>query len=316
MLLKRFTSYLLQHRLQALVLTFFITFVPILGILGILFAGLVTLVKGIFEGAIFTIAATLPYIISFFITGTQEATPLVIWAAVGVAVFSNILTWAFAVMWRKHTSFSLILQIAALLGVLIISVIHLAYPGVVEWWGNQLQTYYAQAQAMATGLLKNPNAMGISNETQLETINITKHYATGLMVTAVLFNALLQLIVARWWQASVFSPKSLAKELHAIRLSHLAGVLFIVSVALSYLGNSVISDIMPILYMLFGMAGLSLIHYLFGLLKSATAWFWLSVVYLTLIFALPTSMVFVSIIALFDVWLDIRKRFKKFNQKF
>jgi hypothetical protein len=217
------------------------------------------------------------------------------------------LTWAFAVMLRRKTSLSLILQIAALVGVLVISIVHLAYPSVVEWWGNQLNSYYHQAQAMA-GVLK--NSVPSSRNLQLEAINATKHYATGLMVTAVLFNALFQLIVARWWQAIIYKPGSLHKELQGIRLSQLAGILFVVSLIFSYLGNSVISDIMPVLYVLFGVAGLSLVHYLFGLTNTPMGWFWLSVLYLTLIFTFPTSLVVISMLGLLDIWLDARKRFK------
>lgn len=308
MWLYRYTNYLLRHRWISLLLTLVITCVPIIGIIGILIAALVTLVKGIAEGALFTAAATLPYLVSFFFSGSAEETiPLVLWAALGVAVLSNLLTWIFAIMLRRQTSWGTILQVAALAGVLVISVIHLVYPGVTDWWGSQLQSYYDKTQSLA-GVLKSPV---VSREAQLESINITKQYATGLMVAAILFNALFQLVVARWWQGVLFNPGSLGRELRHIRLSRLAGVLFIVSLVLFYLGNSVVLDIMPILYMLFGVAGLSLIHYLFRLMPSRSTWFWMMMLYLALIIALPISMIIVSFLALIDVWFDARKRIKK-----
>lgn len=309
MWLQRVTYFLFRHRWLTIGLTFVSTFIPVVGIIGVLIAALVTLCKSVVEGAVLTLAATLPYVISFYISGTHEAAiPPVVWAAVGVAVLSNIMTWVFAVMLRRETSWSLVIQIAALLGVLVISLIHIAYPGVADWWGSELQGYYAKAQVV-TDALKN-TATG-PNETRLEAINAAKQYATGLMVAGILFNAILQLIVARWWQAIVFRPGSLRKELRNIRLSQLAGVLFIISLVLSYLGNSVVLDIMPVLYVLFGAAGLSLIHYLFGLMRSPTVWFWLCILYLTLFFTLPVSIVLIAILALLDIWLDIRKRFKK-----
>lgn len=310
MWLQRLTNFLLKRRWQTLLLTFLITFVPIIGIVGILIAALVTLVEGIATGTLLTIAATLPYFISTFITSPPQGTiPLVVWAAISVAVLSNLLTYAFAIMLRRNSSWSLIIQTAALLGVLVVSVIHLVYPNVTEWWGHQLQAYYNHAQAMVGTVKGLPNSL--TNDSQLETINITKDYATGLMVAAILFNALLQLIAARWWQAMVFKPGSLQKELHEIRLSQLAGVLFMGSIILSYLGNLVVLDIMPILYLLFGTAGLSLIHYFFKKMKSQTAWFWLMLTYLAIIFVFPTSIVFIAMFALFDIWLDFRKRFAK-----
>src|SRR3990167_9971244 len=131
---KRFTKSLLQYRALAFALAFVSTFIPVLGIAGILIATLVTLRKSVVEGALLTIVTTVPYFISFYLAGSHEATiPLVMWAAVGVAVISNVLTWIFAVMLKRQTPWSQILQIAALMGVLVVSVVHLAYPTVADW---------------------------------------------------------------------------------------------------------------------------------------------------------------------------------------
>jgi hypothetical protein len=52
------------------------------------------------------------------------------------------------------------------------------------------------------------------------------------------------------------------KGLMMAYLSTLAGILFLASLVLAYLGNKVVLDVMPIVYGLFAAAGLSLIHYL------------------------------------------------------
>lgn len=309
MRLQRITNYLLHHRWLAIVLTFSTTFIPVLGIVGVIYAGLVTLRKGILEGALFTLAATLPYVISFYLSGSQDSgSQLVLWAAVGVAVLSNVLTWVFASMLRRQATWSQLLQVAALIGVLFVSIIHLIYPDVAGWWGNQLNAYYQNSSL--PNLLKSQPHTGPS-DAQLESINVTKQYATGLMTMAVLFNAILQLIVARWWQAALFNPGLLRRELHHIRLSSLAGVLFALSLVLSYLGNSVVLDIMPVLYVLFAAAGLSLIHYMFGMIKSSTRWFWIWLMYMMLIFTVPASIMLIVFMALIDIWFDVRKRLKK-----
>lgn len=309
MWLHRFTNYVLRHRWQTIALVFVSSFIPVLGIIGILIAALVTLTKSIIEGAILTIVATLPYIISILYTNSRpDAITLAVWAAVGVAVLSNILTWVFAVMLRRHTSWSAILQIAALLGVLVVSVIHLAYPQIADWWARELQLYYDQARNMATNL---HTAVPVPTEMQADVINATKDYATGFMTAGIILNAILQLIAARWWQAAVYHRGQLRRELHNIHLSHLAGGLFILSIGLAYFRNSVILDIMPILYLLFGAAGLSLVHSLLRMVQSPTVWFWLVIFYVALIFSIPISVVCVAILGLLDVWLDVRKRIKK-----
>ena len=308
MRLLRFTQYLLSHRLIALAMVFLITFVPVIGVVGILYAGFVTLRKSIWEGGLFTLFATIPYAISFYAAHGQGTDNLfIIWAAVGIAIFSNLFTWVLAGMLAHHVHWSKILQIAALMGVLCVSVIHLVNPNISMWWGEQLHLYFDK-MSILTDVVKKPL---ISTDSQMEAINVTKQYATGLITMAILFNAFLQLIVSRWWQMTLYHPGMLRRELHVIRLSKLAGGLFILSFILAYLGNRVVLDIMPILYMLFGMAGLSLVHYLFGLMTSGTKWFWLWLFYITLVIALPTSIILLSLLALADVWLDIRRRLKK-----
>lgn len=308
MWLKRFTYYLTQHKWSTLLFIFGLAFIPLLGIIAILLAALITLLKGSIEGALATLAATLPYffITLFYIHGTSII-PIQIWASLGVAVISNVITWGFAVMLYRGSNWSTILQIAALLGVFIISLIHLAYPNIADWWGIQLQNYYTQAKVLGEVV---KNATPKISEMQLESINATKKFATGIMTAAILGNALLQLVVARWWQANIFAPGLLRKELHHIRLSQLAGILFVACVLFSYFGNRVIFDIMPVVYLLFFSAGLSVIHYFFAFVKSQTAWFWLLILYTTLIFSIPTSIVVVALVAFIDIWWDIRKYFR------
>lgn len=312
MWLQRLTDYLLKNRWQTIGIVFLMTFVPLVGIVGIVIAAFITLRKSVIEGAIVALAATLPYVASFFISGQhqEQAMPLVLWAAVGVAVLSNVMTWIFAVMLRRGVDWSNILQIAALAGVLVISVVHLVYPDIANWWGIQLQQYYTQTTQALNGVLAKATPDQVS--AQLETINITKQFATGVMTAGILMNALIQLVVARWWEAAVFSPHMLRKELHNIRLSRLAGLLFMLSLVLSYIGNNVVMDMMPVLYLLFCAAGLSLVHYLFTTMTSSSSrWFWLSVLYVILIFSLPVSLIMVSALALIDIVFDIRKRFRK-----
>lgn len=311
MRLRQLTLYLLKHRIKTAVLVFLVAFLPVFGMFGILLAALVTLTKGSLEGGLLTLLASLPYLITPFFPNFKAALslPLALWAAVGVAILSNILTWIFAIMLRRGNNWSTILQVSALLGVLAISVVHLAFPDIVNWWGGQLQTYYNNT--VATGIWKNSPTL-VSPESRAESINFTKQYATGLIVAGILFNGLLQLIIARWWQIFTFRPISnmLKKELHSIRYSHLAGVLFLASLILAYQGNQVVLDMMPVLFLLFSTAGLSVLHAMFSHFQSSTTWFWLALLYLLLIFAIPTSLIIISLISLLDIWFDFRKRLK------
>jgi len=303
MWVRRLLNYIEQYRYRSLALLFLWSFIPIIGVFGIVIAALITLIKGALEGALFTIVTTIPLLIIFWWKVDYYAVvPLVWWMGIGAAIVSNILTWVLAVMLGRHTNWSNMIQIAALLGVLVISVVHLAYPDVANWWGNQMQSLYSQQPSK-----------GAPTEAQADTISITKYYASGMMVSGILFSAFMQLIAARWLQSLVYSPRMLRRELHALRLSHLAGLLFMASIFFWYYGNSVVLDIMPVLYLLFSMVGLSIIHYFFSVFSLPNTWFWLTFTYIVMIMALPISVMALSSIALFDVWLDLRRRVKKIN---
>lgn len=317
----RFTNYLLKHQLQTLLLVFFITFIPLVGVLGILIATLVTLRKSIVQGAILTLVTSIAYFISMFYIASNQAIPtMVVYGGIGIALLSNVVTWGVAVMLRKGNSWSVILQLSTLLGVLAVSVIHLGYPHIVDWWGNELNHLQSDYAQMLITLKQNSQISSQQVESTVQFIekfkNVIKQFATGLMVTDILLIALTQLVVARWWQAKVYEPKLLKKELQQIRLSPLAGTLFILSFSIGFfnLENGVLLDIKPILYMLFCAAGLSLLHYLFNFLAPTSAWLGLLIFYIVLIYLMMNGipvMGLLVILALLDIWLDLRKRVQK-----
>lgn len=326
------TNYLLRHRWQALILTFLITYIPVLGMASILVAALFTLCAGVFEGALFTLVATVPYLLIFLVSNTQEAEAftMMTWAAAILTVTSNILTYAFTVLLRRHWSWSAILQIAALLGVLVISVIHLVYPEVGEWWGKQLTLFYNQSTDLSGVKPVSGEGLGAN---QLDTINTIQSFATGMVISFVLFTAIVQVMLARWWQVAIVNRGRLGKELYYVRLSRLAGVLFFASIIFCYLENRVALDILPVICLLFGAAGLSLVHYLCGLMDPSRGRFWLTMLYLALMYSLAmiamltvlnvmlpvmlavlilTISIFAFItLGFFDVWFDLRRRSQK-----
>jgi uncharacterized protein YybS (DUF2232 family) len=118
----------------------------------------------------------------------------------------------------------------------------------------------------------------------------------------------LQLVLARWWQGIIFNPGGLSKELLMIRLSYIAGGAFLLGLVLSYWGSALIVDVMPVFYLVFGLAGFSLLHCVAKNKKAS--WFWLALFYIV-ITVNPMAVILVAMIALLDTWLDFRKRFQK-----
>lgn len=310
MILRRFTDFVLQSRVQAMATAFLSAFIPIIGSVSILIAALVTLRKGAIEGLYVLLAATLPYFISYFsLRPAPEQVQMAI-LMLGILIASNVLTWAFGVLLERFNNWIYVLELAAWLGVIVVGIVHFLYPEIQDWWATELNNYFSKTTA---GVVESwQTATNLSsdavNEAQIQAVNATKRYATGFAVVLILFNALVQLVVARWWQAVMFNPGGLQKELHQIRLSHVTAGLFLIGLILAYFGNAFATDAMPVLFAIFFVAGLSLVHYLLGLTKKG--WIGLIVIYLAIIWLFPLSIMIVAILALFDTGLDIRKRIK------
>ena len=306
MLLRRFTDFILQNRLQAMGLAFVMAFIPIISGISILIAALVTLRKGVYEGALVAIAATLPCWIGFFAMPSISPAEAAAMAPLGVGLITagNFLTWMFAGILRRYHNWSSILELSIVLGILSVIIAHIIYPDIQNQWATQLNSYLSKTVSAISG---DDNSSSV-NEVPAQLIASIKAYATGLFAVSVLFNALLQLALARWWQAIIFNPGGLRVELRQIRLNYAVGMLFVAACMLAYFSNAIVLDVMPVFFALFAIAGLSLAHGLAALTKMA--WLWLVFVYVGIVVAFQPSVVILAMAAFLDIWMDFRKRFR------
>jgi uncharacterized protein YybS (DUF2232 family) len=93
-----------------------------------------------------------------------------------------------------------------------------------------------------------------------------------------------------------------------IRLSYVSGIVFMLGMILSYTGNALIVDIMPTLYLVFGLAGISLLHYIVKTRK--VSWYWMALLYIG-ISIVPVAILLIAMLGLLDTWADFRQRLQK-----
>lgn len=340
--LRSFTNFIFHGRSRAIGISFILTFIPLIGTLSIVITGLVTLRKGAVEGLWVLIAATLPY----FVLLPLQPLPLNLWI-LGVIVVSNLLTWVFAALLYHYDNWSFIFELAALIGIMIITSAHVIKPDLDSFWEKQLNTYLTQAlsgnsngkalpsfvqqlnaskarllgqdlelQATEKSTLAHETSAEDNTEPEVVSfVNTAKTYATGALTASLMFTALLQLLVARWWQMIFVNPAHLRTELYHIRLSPMAGLVFLAAIILSYFKISLAQDLLPILYLTFCIAGLSLIHHTLAKFTSLS-WLWLFVFYTILlcswmVYHLPLAFQLVAFMGLLDVWFDWRERLEK-----
>ncbi len=322
MKLKRFTEYLLSHRILMLVSIVLVSLIKQIGglisyVFGTVYAGFITLQKNAGEGALFMTAATLPIVVLLALTavspelGDIGVPPMLIWVTLVLTVLCSLVTWGAAVMLLRQVTWSNILQLAALIGVMIVSVLHQVYPDIASWWADKM-VYLAKTILKSTSVMMGAmqDSAIMLNDDQLAEINLYKVNMTGMIAATLLMQSLLTVVISRWWQAAVYAPGMLKRELHHIRLSHLAGVLFVLSQVLAIQGSSVMLDAMPIINLLFVCAGLSVIHYFFSLMESKSRLFWIALVYVLLLYARNFGAL-VGLVGLLDIWLDLRRRLRK-----
>lgn len=307
MLLRRFTDFVLQNRLHAMGVAFAFSLMPLLGAsLGILVATLVTLRKGAFEGTLVLGATIAPFLLSYALSSPSSQSQMMMIATVTIVAI-NIVTWLLALVLRRYGNWSFVIEVAILTGVVLISVIHLVFPDIQDWWSLQLAAYLKKTAPLFQQLAPE----GAPSEEMMEASVIAgiKPYITGFVMASIIFNALLQLVIARGWQAVIFNPGGLRKELYQIRLGYVSAAVFVIVLALAYTSNVFGLDMMPVMVTAFCVAGLSLIHYV--LAPRQMGWFWLVLVYLGVMFIFPMGIVLVAIAGLLDSFFNLRLRFER-----
>lgn len=311
-ILRRFTNFVLQGRTQACATAFILAYIPLIGSISVLIAGLVTLRKGALEGALVFLAATVPYLLSYLSApqGTEIEIDLALFAVV-IFTATNSVMWLFANILKRYSSWGFILDLAVLLGLIVIGIIHFLYPDIDNWWVIKLTGYFNKTATMMREV--QPNAVVIPPEIQGQIVNTIKTYATGVFIVSITFNALLQLVLSRWWQAVMFNPGELRKELLNIRLSYIAGALFLICYPLSSWGDKTAIDMMPVIYLVFSIAGLSVMHSLLGVKTRRLGLVLLYVGLIVIITLFPSGILLIalifSLIAFFDIGMNFRKRF-------
>lgn len=345
--LRSFSEFVLHSRLRATVVAFFLVFVPFLGSLSIVLAALVTLRKGAFFGALVTVASTVPCVLML------QYKPMPMGGiAIVFVISSNFLTWIFAFAKKHWYEWGRVLEVLAFLGVGTVVLVHAINFNVTDFWAKQMTIYWSELSTIqqdpnalqnlvnkmkAQPLVKNSNKENITpsiadnsgknkstklanSQSILEPevisfINLAKSYVTGIVISFVLFGALFQVYLAQLWYSYLFPTMRRINELHNIRLSPMMGIVFIVTIMLSYFNIGIPLDVSPVLYLVFCCSGLSLLHYLCAKFKGL-AWLGLFVLYSMLLciwmsYHLTVLFELVSLLGLMDVWVNWREKLNK-----
>ena len=174
---------------------------------------------------------------------------------------------------------------------------HLMVPDLAGWWEETLQRALqpllqqddAQARALREALPKLSRMM------------------TGIVALSAVLNALLALMLGRWWQALLYNPGGFGEEFRAWRLPGWLGVLAMAGfMAGVWLGLDGLTESGMLLLLPFFFQGLAVVH----AMNRALGWpgVVLFGLYLLLVLALPQMVAMLTAIGVIDGLADFRRR--------
>lgn len=304
-MLKKFGQFILQNRNQGALVALVFTFIPLFGWISSIVLALVTLRKGGREGLWVLLWISLPDVVYTFIVGSPDQ---LFFSVLG----TNVYTWVVALVLRQFGTWSMVLEIAGLMSVLGVLTVHLYSPQINTWWAGQYHQMLSNAladpaiTASAQGSHQPDWPQFIAMMQQM--VEPLSRISTGIAATFMMVCNLINLGLARWWQASMFNPGGLQKELYQIRLSYRSVVAFGVCLALVAMGLIVPQDFLPVVLGVFLVAGISLLHCSASKIRNSIIWL---VVFYICVIILPAYFLGLLIVAaIADSLFNVRHRLK------
>jgi hypothetical protein len=302
MLLKRFTDFILRSRRHTWGTAFVISFIPLLGSISIIMVGFITLVRGAKEGFYLLGVVLLPLLITLYLEPAGNPNSFGPGDIIGCYAAITILTWAAAVLLRQYGSWNLLLQLAALLGIVLVLCAYIVNPDIQSWWQTHLTNYFSDALKASDDMTDDKITAVKASTNGL--VSALKPFITGFLATFIVFWALLQLLLARWWQAAIYNPGGLRKELCNIRLSYAAGMVSFVIALLLFTESPIVVDMASVIVCTYVIAGFSVLQVLLNNTKKA--WLWNTLIYAAIILV-PFGMMLVGVLALVDTFFNLRR---------
>ncbi len=291
MLLENLTQEFMSSRRNAWLAALLFSLLPLLSWVSAIIMGLVTLRKGAREGLWLLGVISFATFISAALFGQLSW-----WVLWNDWLGNTFLVWLFAVALRMTGSWARLLQIAMLLSILAILIVHMHQTDVYQWWLGLLHKQIAMLQQLG----------GLSGVVIPEQrLSMLAHMATGLQVAVSVVLSLSSVLAARWLQARLYNPGGLRKELLALRLDKLSGLLTLgCGIAAVLLHANMAIDLFPVMLLPCVLVGFCLMHNLFckgKLLRMITFY----VLLVTFPLYIPLLL---AVFAIADSWLDLRRR--------
>ncbi len=279
-----------QALIAAVLLSALTVWIAPLGLLVGAIIALVTLRVGVTEGFKVLLWSVLANVgLTVVLTGSY----LPAW----ISVMEYMLPiWLMAVVLRKTNSLALALQLAMIMVGLGVIGLHLIVPSPADWWlslfNQQIKPLLDESQV----------------DYQLEGIQELAKMLTMLLASFALILWFSILLIARWWQGSLYNPGQFQTDFYQFALpknvAYLAILLAVLGLVFGH-ESGLIFDLSGVMIAGLMFQGLAIAHQTVAVKKLHNAW--LVSLYVAL-FLFPQVMLILATIGLLDIWSDFRSR--------
>lgn len=282
--MRALAQYILRGRMQAAIVAFFGSLLPLVSPAAV---SLVTLSKGLAEGLLVLLWGCLPLLIAFYVSGVSPMITLATLAGMMVVLVSS------AVL-RQTVSWSSTLLVLVSVSAAGTLVLNLLFSDSARELETLVAGMFSQLQEQS--------------ETSTAPFEPGRTFLLGVIGYVVALTSVVCLVLARWWQASLYNEGGFQREFHGLRFSPAVALSLVVGVTACYMAPQEYGSWAGLLGLPLFLAGIGLVHFVVAHYQIGAHW--LAVFYVGLVIVGPLSLVLVGL-GLLDSILNIRTRLVK-----
>lgn len=297
--MRALASFVLQGTNQAVAVVAgaagFSLVLPVLSIVSSAALALVTLRKGLRDGAlVFGLVLVLT-------AGVGAASQIGVYLALGFGLLLWLPALILGLVLRESGSLASSLELAFGVGSLMVVGIYVVNDDPASLWIEPLRQ-------MFQSFMSNPPPE-IDTKTIEEYVVRASHFSTGFVIGRTVLAAVFSLLLARWWQDVLFNPGGFRAEFLGLRLhrwfAYVSAALIAASLGLDGWMREVSWNMVAPFFVAFMIAGFAVFH---GLLAAPGSRSFLLVGLYVVSFFIPPVLIPVALVGFSDIWMDWRSK--------
>lgn len=245
---------------------------------------LVTLRRGLSDGVIVLLWALLPALATLVVSDLGPLMAL-------VTVAGLLTTYWVALLLRSGNDWSRALMglvaLSTLSGLLLSQLVPDPVAGITEALGGILKQIQADANT--------EQAMALPGD----------GFVIGLLSYVIAVNAMMSIVLARWWQATLYNPGGFQQEFHQLRLNPVQGIACFAAVIYCWSQGGDYQTWSSLFALPLLLVGIAIVHH--TVKARAISGQWLVLFYIALLLFSPLTVLLVTL-AVMDTWTNFRAR--------